>query len=61
MRNRGIRRRRARRQARFWRESPELVLEDDAAWLPGAHRPCAVLAELQREYAREPVFRVDWS
>jgi len=61
VRNRGIRRRRAHRQARLWRESPELVLEDDAAWLRGAHRPCAVLAELERDYSERRSVRVDWS
>ena len=61
MRYRRIRRRRIRRQARYWRESPELLLEDDAAWRRGAHRPCAVLAELERDYAGDLSVRVDWS
>jgi len=61
MRSRGIRRRRAHRQARFWRESPELLLEDEASWRRGAHRPCAALAEMVHDYARDRAASVDWS
>jgi hypothetical protein len=38
-----------------------LVLEDDASWQRGAHRPCAALAEMERDYTRDRTSRVDWS